>query len=78
MCQCHTDDVSPFIQSIFDFTSDLHGLPRTYTFYLGQYGIHLRQYGLHLGQYDTCFPNLGNRDQRWKRQAPRSHGLVDL
>ena len=48
MRQCHTGDVSTFIQSLFDFTSDLYNLHRTDTVYLGQYGIHL-------GQYDTCF-----------------------
>ena len=39
-CLCHTDDDSTFIQFIFDFTSDLYSLPRTYTVYLGQYGFH--------------------------------------
>ena len=37
-------DICTFIQSLFDFTSDLYSLPRTYTGYLGQYGIHLGQY----------------------------------
>ena len=36
MYRGHTGDVSSFIQSVFDFTSDLYSLPRTYTVYMTQ------------------------------------------
>ena len=51
MRRCHIGDVSTFIYTILDFTSDLYSLPRTYTIYLGHYGINLGQCGFHLGQH---------------------------
>ena len=51
MRQRHTGDVSNFIESIFDFTSDIYSLPRTFSVYLVQYEIHLGQYGIQLGRY---------------------------
>ena len=48
---CHNCDVSTFIKSIFDFTSELYGYLGLYGLHFGLYGLHLGLYGFHLGRY---------------------------
>ena len=67
MCRFHADGVSTFIQSIFDFTSDLYGIPRPIGFTLDKMEFTLNNIEFTLdnmeitldnGQYDTCFASL--------------------
>ena len=89
MLRCHTGDVSTFIQSKFNFTSDLYSLPHTYTIYLGQYGFYLEQYGFHLGSIQkpmqlinktsiTARNNLTSIDRQFEFMTPsNTYSLVD-